>query len=103
MTTAAALSPPTTAIDDTTTTNAITSMDLNTQSPRLRRNLGLIPAVSYVAGGIIGVGIFVSPQTVLLNTGRSVGIAMCVWVFCAFLAFCGALTYAELGTSYQRI
>ena len=66
MTTAAALSPPTTAIDDTTTTNAITSMDQNTQSPRLRRNLGLIPAVSYVAGGIIGVGIFVSPQTVLL-------------------------------------
>ena len=66
---------------------------------RLKKNIGLTTAVSYLAGGIIGVGIFVSPQTVLINTGQSVGVALCVWVFCAFIAFCGALCYAELGRS----
>ncbi|XP_076461613.1 Y+L amino acid transporter 2-like [Babylonia areolata] len=75
---------------------------ITTEPLQLPRNLGLIPAISYVAGGIIGVGIFVSPQAVLLNTGKSVGVALCVWTFCAFLAFCGALCYAELGTRIRK-
>lgn len=53
--------------------------------------------MSYVAGGIIGVGIFVSPQSVLSGAGQSVGIALCVWAFCAILAVFGGLTYAEYG------
>ncbi|XP_076460506.1 Y+L amino acid transporter 2-like [Babylonia areolata] len=90
------------------TGSANTTNDDNNHTPitteplQLPRNLGLIPAISYVAGGIIGVGIFVSPQAVLLNTGKSVGVALCVWTFCAFLAFCGALCYAELGTRIRK-
>lgn len=69
---------------------------------RLRRNIGLVAAVSYVAGGIIGVGIFVSPQMVLINTGLSLGLSFAVWVFCAIIAFCGALCYAEFGTRIRK-
>lgn len=72
-------------------------MDTSDQSLRLRRNIGLLPGMSYVAGGIIGVGIFVSPQSVLSGAGQSVGIALCVWAFCAILAVFGGLTYAEYG------
>ncbi|KAL8563993.1 hypothetical protein ACOMHN_025324 [Nucella lapillus] len=74
----------------------------DTSALQLRRNLGLISGISYTAGGIIGVGIFVSPQVVLLNTGQSVGVALCVWLFCALLALTGALCYAELGTRIRK-
>jgi amino acid transporter len=46
---------------------------------------------------MVGVGIFVSPQLVLINSGMSVWVMLSLWVFCAILAFCGALTFADLG------
>nr|KAG5691888.1 hypothetical protein BaRGS_033251 [Batillaria attramentaria] len=76
--------------------------DASSRPLRLRRSLGLVSATSYVTGGIIGVGIFVSPQTVLLSVGRSPGVALCVWAFCAVTNFCGALVYAEYGTRIRK-
>lgn len=62
----------------------------------LRRELGVGSAALLVVGGIIGSGIFFTPAEVAraLPTG---GWIMGVWAIGGFLAFAGALTYAELG------
>ncbi|XP_073530211.1 b(0,+)-type amino acid transporter 1-like [Phyllobates terribilis] len=63
----------------------------------LKRELGLISAVSMIAGTMIGSGIFMSPQWVLFHMG-SPGASLLIWAACGLLAMLGALSYAELGT-----
>ncbi|XP_002915050.1 b(0,+)-type amino acid transporter 1 [Ailuropoda melanoleuca] len=63
---------------------------------RLRREIGLWSAVSLIAGCMIGSGIFMSPQGVLVYIG-SPGASLVVWAICGLLATMGALCYAELG------
>ena len=60
------------------------------------RDMGLWSAVSLTAGSMIGCGIFMSPQGVLVYTG-SPGANLAVWAVCGLLATLGALCYAELG------
>uniref|UniRef100_A0A8C3W2J0 b(0,+)-type amino acid transporter 1 n=1 Tax=Catagonus wagneri TaxID=51154 RepID=A0A8C3W2J0_9CETA len=64
---------------------------------RLRRDMGLWSAVSLIAGCMIGSGIFMSPQGVLVYMG-SPGASLVVWAICGLLTTLGALCYAELGT-----
>src|SRR5258708_27660646 len=52
-----------------------------------------------VVGNMIGVGIFVTPGSVAARLPSS-GLIFTVWVLGAFLAICGALSYAELGAAY---
>ena len=62
----------------------------------LRREVGVGSAALLVVGGIIGSGIFFTPSEVaraLPNAAWILG----VWGLGGFLAFAGALTYAELG------
>ncbi|KAM9777265.1 b(0,+)-type amino acid transporter 1 [Neosynchiropus ocellatus] len=63
----------------------------------LRREVGLLGAVSLIAGTMIGSGIFMSPQTVLLSVG-SPGAGLLVWAGCGLLAALASFCYAELGT-----
>ncbi|KAK2510021.1 hypothetical protein MC885_020012, partial [Smutsia gigantea] len=63
---------------------------------RLRAEIGLWSAVSLIAGSMIGSGIFMSPQGVLISMG-SPGASLVVWAVCGLLAMLGALCYAELG------
>ncbi|GFN92382.1 Y+l amino acid transporter 1 [Plakobranchus ocellatus] len=74
-----------------------TSIDVSPASPVMRRELGLLGAVSLIVGGIIGSGIFVSPAGVLEATG-SVGLSLVVWVGAGLIALMGSLCYSELGT-----
>uniref|UniRef100_A0A3P8WI85 b(0,+)-type amino acid transporter 1 n=1 Tax=Cynoglossus semilaevis TaxID=244447 RepID=A0A3P8WI85_CYNSE len=63
----------------------------------LERGVGLIGAISFIAGTMIGSGIFISPQYVLLSIG-SPGAALVIWACCGLIAMLGGLCYAELGT-----
>ncbi|KAL0969661.1 hypothetical protein UPYG_G00230430 [Umbra pygmaea] len=69
----------------------------DTKGLQLKRELGLVSAVSLVAGTMIGSGIFMSPQFVLSYIG-SPGASLIVWATSGLIAMLGALSYAELGT-----
>lgn len=63
----------------------------------LKREIGLWSAVSITAGSMIGSGIFMSPQGVLVYIG-SAGASLIVWTICGLLALLGSLCYAEMGS-----
>ncbi|XP_042536715.1 b(0,+)-type amino acid transporter 1-like [Dipodomys spectabilis] len=62
----------------------------------MRREIGLWSAVSFSAGCMIGSGIFMSPQGVLVHMG-SPGGSLVVWAVCGLLTMLGALCFAEMG------
>lgn len=67
-------------------------------SSELHRALGPIASGAILAGTVIGTGIFLVPSTMARETGSIEGV-FAVWLFGALLSLCGALTYAELGSS----
>ena len=71
-------------------------MDVQADKFNLKREVGLVSAVSLIAGTMIGSGIFMSPQFVLYNIG-SPGASLVIWALCGLIAMLGALSYAELG------
>ncbi|KAM5173044.1 cystine/glutamate transporter-like [Mantella aurantiaca] len=67
----------------------------------LRKKITLVRAIALTIGTIIGSGIFISPKGVLKNSGN-VGLSLIIWVACGILSMCGALSYADLGTSIKK-
>ncbi|XP_059516662.1 b(0,+)-type amino acid transporter 1-like [Myotis daubentonii] len=63
---------------------------------RLRREIGLWSGVSLIVGSMVGSGIFMSPQGILVYMG-SPGASLVVWAVCGLLATLSALCFAELG------
>uniref|UniRef100_A0A8R1I3P6 Amino acid permease/ SLC12A domain-containing protein n=1 Tax=Caenorhabditis japonica TaxID=281687 RepID=A0A8R1I3P6_CAEJA len=63
--------------------------------------IGLLTAISYTVGDIVGSGIFISPTSILNHAG-SVGLSLCLWAICAGISLFGALSYVELGTSIRK-
>ncbi|KAL6105146.1 uncharacterized protein ACO6RY_06743 [Pungitius sinensis] len=72
-------------------------MERDTHRLNLEREIGIIGAVSFIAGTMIGSGIFMSPQFVLSAIG-SPGASLVIWTCCGLVAMLGGLCYAELGT-----
>lgn len=72
-------------------------MDEKEQKFGLRREVGLVGAVSLIGGTMVGSGIFMSPQTVIESIG-SPGASLVVWACCGLLVIMVSFCYAELGT-----
>ncbi|XP_078031101.1 b(0,+)-type amino acid transporter 1 isoform X3 [Epinephelus lanceolatus] len=72
-------------------------MGSNTQRLNLKREVGIIGAISFIAGTIVGSGIFISPQFVMSASG-SPGASFVVWTCCGLITMLAGLCYAELGT-----
>ncbi|HEY6223480.1 MAG TPA: amino acid permease [Gemmatimonadales bacterium] len=66
----------------------------------LVRSLRQGDLVLVVIGTVIGSGIWLVPGTVLKNTAGDPGVALLVWLIGGICSLLGALTFAELGTSY---
>ena len=65
------------------------------------RRLGLFSGVMMVIGGIVGAGIFRSPQIVAQRV-MTPGLTLGVWVLGGAIALAGAFVYAELGGRLPR-
>jgi APA family basic amino acid/polyamine antiporter len=70
-------------------------------SERSARTLSLFDAVLLVVGGIVGVGIFFTPQSVALLLPDPAPF-FAVWVAGGVLAAAGALTFAELAATFPH-
>lgn len=69
--------------------------------PPDRRKLTVFDATLLVMGGIVGIGIFFTPQEVAAATGVPWAF-LAVWIFGGAIAMCAALTFAELGGTWPR-
>ncbi|KUJ06561.1 amino acid transporter [Mollisia scopiformis] len=67
----------------------------------LGRNLSWASAYILVISRVIGSGIFATPGSIVKTTG-SVGLALLLWVFGAFIAWCGMIISLEYGCMLPR-
>jgi len=67
----------------------------------LERKLGLFPVVNIVVANVIGAGIFTTTGYLMGYLG-SAWLMLILWVAGGLIAFCGALTYGELGANYPE-
>lgn len=65
------------------------------------RSLGLDSATAIVVGGVIGVGIFLTPAEMALALGSPFRILM-VWLGVGLTVLCGALCYGELAARFPH-
>ena len=67
----------------------------------LERKLGLFPVVNIVVANVIGAGIFTTTGYLMGYLG-SAWLMLMLWVAGGLIAFCGALSYGELGANYPE-
>lgn len=74
--------------------------DLNLES-KLRKDLGLVSALSLVVGMVLGAGAFMKPPAVLEVAGNY-SYALLAWIIGGVFSICGGLTLCELGVMFPR-
>ena len=67
----------------------------------LERKLGLFPVVNIVVANVIGAGIFTTTGYLMGYLGNA-WLMLILWVVGGLVAFCGALSYSELGANYPE-
>ena len=67
----------------------------------VQRTLTLLDGVTMIVGVMIGSGIFISPASVLVNSG-SVGFSLTEWAVGGVIAVSASLCYVELGTMIPK-
>ena len=67
----------------------------------LQRKLGLFPLTNIVVANMIGAGIFTT-SGLLMQDLRNPGVMLALWIAGGLIAFCGALSYGEIGAAIPR-
>jgi APA family basic amino acid/polyamine antiporter len=67
----------------------------------LKRQIGSRTATAFVIGGVIGVGIFLTPAGMAKSLGSPMWLLI-VWLAMGVTALCGALCYGELSARYPE-
>ena len=62
----------------------------------LKKNLGVMSAMSIVVGCVIGAGVFFKPYAIYQATGGAPGMGMLAWIIGGVASILGALTFAEV-------
>lgn len=75
---------------DTKKDNNGKSEEKDGERVHLQREIGLLSAVSFIIGTVVGSGIFIAPKGVLMNSG-SVGLSLLVWALCGILSLFGKM------------
>ena len=70
-------------------------------STELKRQIGIRTATAFVVGGVIGVGIFLTPAGMAKSLGSPLWLLV-VWLTMGVMALCGALCYGELAARYPE-
>lgn len=76
-------------------------MNKNGNSNGLERKLGLFPVTNIVVANMVGAGIFTTSGLLMADLLDPV-IMMALWIVGGVIAFCGALSYGELGAALPR-
>ena len=70
-------------------------------STELKRQIGIRTATAFVIGGVIGVGIFLTPAGMAKSLGSPMWLLI-VWLTMGVTALCGALCYGELSARFPE-
>ena len=65
------------------------------EKQELKKNLGVMSAMSIVVGCVIGAGVFFKPYAIYQATGGAPGMGMLSWIIGGVASILGALTFAE--------
>ena len=76
-------------------------MEKNRNSNGLERKLGLFPVTNIVVANMVGAGIFTTSGLLMADLLDPV-IMIALWIVGGVIAFCGALSYGELGAAIPR-
>lgn len=68
----------------------------------LKKNLGVMSAMSIVVGCVIGAGVFFKPYAIYQATGGAPGMGMLAWIIGGVASILGALTFAEVAVLIPR-
>ncbi|HKI87931.1 MAG TPA: amino acid permease, partial [Draconibacterium sp.] len=74
---------------------------MNLPDKNLERKLGLFPVVNIVVANIIGAGIFTTTGYLMEFLSNPV-IMLSLWMTGGIIAFCGALSFGELGAAFPE-
>lgn len=69
---------------------------------KMKKNMGVMTAMSVVVGCVIGAGVFFKPYAIYQATGGAPGMAMISWIAGGLMSIFGALTFAEIAVLIPR-
>jgi len=77
------------------------SEDLGVEPNRMKKEINLFSGIAYLVGGMIGSGIFITPNRILALT-HSFGLSLVVWVLGGVIAMLSALCFIELALVVKK-
>ncbi len=72
------------------------------QQQGLKKNIGVMAAMSLVVGCVIGAGVFFKPYDIYQQTGGAPGMGMLAWIIGGLASIFAALTFAEVAVMIPR-